>query len=194
MDIRDLTHGDERGVQQAAEMLVAAFADLAPEAWPDLPSALAEVQDMLAPERICRCARDRDGNVLGWIGGIPQYDGHVWELHPLVVRPDRQRQGIGRALVADLEGLVRARGGLTIMLGSDDERNRTTLGGVELYDAPWRHIRDIRDLGGHPLVFYQKMGYTVVGFVPDANGWGRPDILLAKRVGKTGTPTADSSS
>ncbi len=32
------------------------------------------------------------------------------------------------------------------------------------------------------LEFYQKVGYTVVGVVPDANGLGKPDILMAKRI------------
>jgi aminoglycoside 6'-N-acetyltransferase I len=48
-------------------------------------------------EHISRLALDVDGTVLGWIGGIPHYRGHVWELKPLVVRLDRQGQGIGRA-------------------------------------------------------------------------------------------------
>jgi aminoglycoside 6'-N-acetyltransferase I len=71
--------------------------------------------------------------VIGWIAGSPQYGGRVWELHPLVVRPDAQRRGIGRALVNDFETQVRMRGGLTILLGSDDENNMTTLNGIELY-------------------------------------------------------------
>jgi hypothetical protein len=26
------------------------------------------------------------------------------------------------------------------------------------------------------------MGYTIVGVIPDANGLGKPDILMAKRI------------
>jgi aminoglycoside 6'-N-acetyltransferase I len=120
--------------------------------------------------------------VLGWVGGLVQYDGNVWELHPLAVRPDRQRQGIGRALVIDLEARVRERGGLTLLLGADDEDAMTTLSGVDLYANTWRHIAGIRNLRGHPYEFYLKLGFVIVGVVPDANGRGKPDILMAKRV------------
>jgi len=34
----------------------------------------------------------------------------------------------------------------------------------------------------HPVNFYLKLGYVIVGIIPDANGMGKPDILLAKRV------------
>jgi hypothetical protein len=97
-------------------------------------------------------------------------------------RPSVQRRGIGRALVADLEVQVRQRGALTILLGSDDETTMTTLSGVDLYPDVWPHIRSIRNLRGHPFEFYQKCGFVIVGVVPDANGFGKPDILMAKRV------------
>jgi aminoglycoside 6'-N-acetyltransferase I len=139
---------------------------------------------MIDPERICRAAGDEAGEVIGWIGGIPEYDGMVWELHPLVVRPDWQGQGIGRALVADFEDQVRTQGGITIMLGSDDVDGMTTLSGVDLFPDPWAHIARIRNLKGHPFEFYQQLGYTITGVVPDANGLGKPDILMAKRVGQ----------
>ncbi len=175
---------DTQAIEQAAALLVEGFREHWPDAWPDLDSALKEVREMLAEDRICRIAVDNGGNVVGWIGGIPEYDGHVWELHPLVVKPDEQQQGIGRALAADFEEQVRQRGGLTIRLGTDDEDNMTTLSNVDLYKNTWERIADIRNLKGHPYEFYQKLGFTIVGVVPDANGPGKPDILMAKRVHK----------
>ena len=65
---------------------------------------------MLEKERICRVAVDEKGDLQGIIGGIPNYDGHVWELHPLAVQPSQQGQGIGKALVEDFEQQVRSRG------------------------------------------------------------------------------------
>ena len=185
MRIVDLRPEDEARIRQAAALLVEGFHEQWPEAWPDIESAREEVRQALAPGRICRVALGEDGAVLGWIGGTPHYHGRVWELHPLVVRPDRQRQGIGRALVADLEARVRERGGLTVTLGTDDEDCSTSLCGVDLYSDVPGHIANARVVTRHPLDFYRKLGYSIVGVMPDANGWGRPDILMAKRVGST---------
>jgi aminoglycoside 6'-N-acetyltransferase I len=172
----------ESTLNQMASLLVEGFREHWPHAWPDMEAALEEVQECLAPERICRVAFDSAGNVVGWIGGISTYDGNAWELHPLVVRADQQGQGVGRALVADFEERVRAQGGLTITLGTDDEDGMTSLANVDLYSNLWEHIANIRNLRGHPYEFYQKLGYTIIGVVPDANGPGKPDILMAKRV------------
>jgi len=106
---------------------VEGFKEHWPNAWPDMDAALKEVRESFEPDRISRVAVDERGAVLGWIGGIRQYRGNVWELHPLVVRSDHQGKGIGRALVADLEERVGERGGLTLWLGTDDEDDMTTL-------------------------------------------------------------------
>jgi aminoglycoside 6'-N-acetyltransferase I len=100
----------------------------------------------------------------------------------MVVNPDKQKQGIGRALVADFEQQVMARGGLVIQLGSDDEDDMTTLAGVDLYDNLPEKIANIQNLKGHPYEFYQKCGYVITGVVPDANGRGKPDIIMGKRI------------
>lgn len=182
MHISDLQPDDTAAVAQAAALLVETFRQDAPQAWPDYASALDEVLEAVQPDKICRVARAADGTVLGWIGGIPQYHGHAWEMHPLLVRPAAQRQGIGRALVYDFEQQVRARGGHTIYLGTDDENGRTSLSGIDLFPDIWPHIAQIRNLGGHPFEFYQKCGYVIVGVIPDANGPGKPDIFMAKHV------------
>ncbi|MCB0127498.1 MAG: GNAT family N-acetyltransferase, partial [Caldilineaceae bacterium] len=106
----------------------------------------------------------------------------VWELHPLVVDPQHQRTGIGRALIADLEEQVGQQGGLTITLGTDDEFGQTSLSGIDLYPDIGHHMQTIHNLHGHPFEFYQKCGFVISGLVPDANGYGKPDIIMAKRV------------
>jgi aminoglycoside 6'-N-acetyltransferase I len=184
MRITDLADQPEPVLTSAARLLVEGFRELAPAAWPDLTSAREEVGQALAPNKIARAALNAEGTLLGWIGGMPQYGGMVWELHPLVVAPAHQRRGIGRALVADLEARAAARGGLTLWAGSDDETGLTSVAGADLYPDVWRHIRDLRDLRGHPFRFYEKCGFVVVGLMPDANGPGKPDIYLAKRIGQ----------
>jgi aminoglycoside 6'-N-acetyltransferase I len=182
MHIVNLRPDDETAIRQVAALLVEGFAANWPEAWPDLESALEEVRESFAAGRISRVALDEDGMVLGWIGGISQYRGHVWELHPLVVRVNQQGKGIGRALVADLEERVKERGGLTITLGTDDEFDQTSLSGINLFPHVWEHLAHLRNLSRHPYEFYQKLGYVIVGVMPDANGPGKPDILMAKSV------------
>jgi aminoglycoside 6'-N-acetyltransferase I len=183
MKIIPLRPDNQPLIQQAAQLLVNAFREHWSDAWPTFEEGLKEVHEMLERDRICRAAVDENGNLLGIIGGIPGYDGHVWELHPLAVQPSRQGQGIGRALVEDFEEQVRSKGGLTITLGTDDEDNMTSLSNIDLYEKLWEKIRDIRNLKDHPFAFYQKLGYIITGVVPDANGRGKPDILMAKRIG-----------
>jgi len=182
MKIISLSREDESLIQQAAQLLVDAFHEHWPDAWPTLEDAVREIHEMLESERICRVALDEHGDLLGIIGGIPGYDGNVWELHPLAIQPSQQGRGIGRGLVEDFEERVRAQGGLTITLGSDDEDGMTSLSNVDLYQNLWEKIRDIRNYRNHPFEFYQKLGYVITGVVPDANGKGKPDILMAKRI------------
>ncbi|MEP6896308.1 MAG: GNAT family N-acetyltransferase [Chloroflexota bacterium] len=182
MNIITLQPDNNQLMHQAAQLLVDAFKEHWPEAWLTFDDALKEVHEMLEAERICRAAVDQSGNLLGVIGGIPGYDGNVWELHPLAVQPNMQGKGIGRVLVIDFEEQVHLRGGLTITLGSDDEDNMTSLANVDLFENTWEKIQNIRNVKGHPFEFYQKLGYVITGVVPDANGIGKPDILMAKRV------------
>ncbi|GAB1470691.1 aminoglycoside N-acetyltransferase AAC(6')-Ii [Chloroflexota bacterium] len=173
---------DEQLKQHMAQLLVDAFREHWADAWKTFDEGLEEVEEMLEAERICLIALDDDGKLLGMIGGIPHYDGNVWELHPLAVQPSLQKRGIGKALVADFEEQVRQRGGLTITLGTDDEYGMTSLSECDLYDDLWGRLKNIQNLKRHPFEFYQKMGYVITGVVPDANGTGKPDILMSKRV------------
>ncbi len=182
MKIITVTKENETLIQQGAQLLVDAFREHWPQAWPSVDDGLREVHEMLEDDRILRAAVDNVGNLLGLIGGISQYDGNVWELHPLVVQPNLQRNGVGRALVEDFEEQVRLRGGLTVTLGSDDENNMTSLSNADLYENLWDKVRSIRNLKQHPFEFYQKMGYIITGVVPDANGAGKPDIIMSKRI------------
>jgi aminoglycoside 6'-N-acetyltransferase I len=167
---------------QAAEILTLAFRTHWPGSWETIEDGREEVAEMLAEDRILLAAVDGDGRVLGWIGGIPEYDGNVWELHPLAVHPDFQGQGIGKALVAAFEAEVKSRGGLTIQLGTDDEDGSTSLSGTDLYEDTYRKMAELVNHSDHPVTFYQKLGYKLIGVMPDANGIGKPDLIMGKRV------------
>jgi aminoglycoside 6'-N-acetyltransferase I len=178
--IVDLAEQPEAALEQAAGLLVEAFNT--PHGWPTRE---------LAREEVMRILHDgfaqsmMDGDVLvGWVGGLPEYHGRVWELHPIVVRPEYRRRRVGRALVAAFEEEAARRGALTVTLGTDDDSDMTSLSGVDLYDHLSNHIATLEDLGrGHPFLFYRKLGYVVTGVMPDANGRGRPDIYMSKRIG-----------
>jgi aminoglycoside 6'-N-acetyltransferase I len=179
--IEDLTDTDAARIEAAARMLHAAFSPLG--AWTTMADARQEVVDSISPDRVSRVAVTPDGEVVGWIGAIRQYDGLVWELHPIVVDETQRRRGIGRALVTDLEAVVTARGGLTLWAGSDDLAGETSLGGTDLYAALPEAMGAVQSWGRHPLPFYRRLGFHVIGVMPDANGRGRPDIFLGKRLG-----------
>ncbi len=167
--------------RQMAELLVIGFS-VHWDAWKTIDEGLEEIE-MIRNEGFIRVALDDTGEtVLGWIGGLPEYDGNVWELHPMVVRAEYQKQGIGRTLVTDFEHQVKNRGGLTIQLGTDDEDNMTSLANSDLYDNLPDRIDRIQNLKEHPYEFYQKCGYNIIGVIPDANGRGKPDIIMGKRV------------
>lgn len=184
IEIVDLADRDA-WVERVAELLAGGFA----HAWTDAGEARAEVARSLGPGRLSRVAVDGADEVIGWIAGIPGYGGRVYELHPLVVRQDRRGSGVGRALVADFERQVRARGGLTVTLGADDEDGETSLSGVDPYADLPRHLSEFHQVTGrHPSGFYLRLGYVLTGIVPDANGPGKPDLLLSKRVTDSPAP------
>lgn len=166
---------------RAADLLVEGFRDHWPGAWPTLEAALDEVDEVLGLG-VVRGAVDEDGALVGWIGAHPHYRGRVWEIHPLVVDDGARLRGIGRALVSEIERLASQEGVMTLLVGSDDEDGMTSLAGADLYPDPLRHLSEIEDRKRHPFGFYVKCGFSAVGVIPDANGLGRPDILLAKRV------------
>jgi aminoglycoside 6'-N-acetyltransferase I len=179
--IVDLATDSDR-IAQTAKLLHESFRSRS-AAWPDFASARAEVMSTLDGPRLSRVALDDAGNVVGWIGAEPQYDGLVWEIHPLVVAEHSRRQGIGRALVADIEALVADRGGLTLWLGSDDELGETSLANVDLYTNLAERLANFRAGAEHPAPFYQRLGFRIAGVLPDANGRGKPDIFFAKKIG-----------
>jgi aminoglycoside 6'-N-acetyltransferase I len=175
----DLTVGQQ---ERCAAILLEAFVHMQ-SAWVDLSAAREEVESFLVGgDRLAWAAVAPSGDVLGWIGCILQHP-HAAELHPLAVDPGRQRGGVGTRLVRGLEARLRRRGVGVVWLGTDDDFGGTSLFGVDLFPNPVAHLPDLADTTkGHPFTFYQRLGYVVVGILPDVNGPGRHDILMAKRL------------
>lgn len=158
---------------QGAALLEAAF----PQAYAG--HGMEEMEKLADAERVLLGAVD--GPVLlGLVGAIPQYGVTAWELHPLVVLASHRTGGIGSALCAALEDVLRQKGCLTVYLGSDDEDCSTSLSQGDLFQDTFGKIQSIQNLKRHPFGFYQKIGYQIIGVIPDANGLGKPDIWMAK--------------
>ena len=179
--IIDLEEKDSRYVDQAAHILFTSFKFNWPQSYKNDDEAKKEVINCITAPRFARAALDDKGEIIGWIGAISQYNGNVFEIHPLCVRADRRKSGIGLTLVMDIENEICKRGGLTIYLGTDDETHQTSLSEVDLYDKTWDKIKRIKNYKNHPYSFWEKMGYSIVGVIPDANGKGKPDIMMAKQ-------------
>lgn len=178
--IEDLQADDRAAIDQIAALLMAAF-----PGWKETSEETRdEVRESFEPGRLSLVARSGD-EILGWIGAIPTYD-YAWELHPLAVSEGARGRGIGSALVTAVEERVRARGALTLYLGTDDDGPTpgTSAGGIDLYPDPLTHAATLEVIA-HPTAFYRRLGFVVVGLIPDANGPGKPDILMAKRISST---------
>jgi aminoglycoside 6'-N-acetyltransferase I len=180
MVFRDI-RGAERLIDNAADLLTNTFTGLGKNAWPDFESAKSEVLECVAESNIC-LGLFEDEFILVWIGLRPMYE-RTWELHPLVVRRERQRHGLGRSIVAEAERRAVELGIAGIVLGTDDETGSTNLSQLDLdWDNILSALADIKNLSDHPYEFYVKCGYSVVGAIPDANGRRKPDIWMWKRL------------
>jgi aminoglycoside 6'-N-acetyltransferase I len=176
MKIEFLDKNNSLQFEESAKLLQENF-----ECWSDIQDAKDEIEDICSSYNITLTAVD-ENHVIGLIGAHPQYGGNVWEMHPLVVKKEKQKRGIGKLLVKAIENEVAKRGGITIYLGTDDESNSTSLSNTDIYENIYDKISNVINLNNHPFEFYLKCGYKIVGIIPDANGYGKPDIMMAKRV------------
>ncbi|MDF2539408.1 MAG: aminoglycoside 6-acetyltransferase [Herbinix sp.] len=178
-DIHALEMNQSDWIVEAAGLLLEAF----PHSWPDMVEAIEEIYECLEKDKIALVALESN-QVVGFIGAKPQYGITGWELHPLVVSKEYQGKEIGSHLVRSLEERILSRGGVMVYLGTDDEFKATSLSEGDLFDNTFEKIKDIKNYKHHPYEFYQKQGYKIVGVFPDANGIGKPDIWMAKRINK----------
>ena len=102
-----------------------------------------------------------NGHVLGFaLWGPRALSDKGYDLYWIATRPSGQRRGIGRALMAAVEGLVRARGGYWLVIETSD---------TPLYAAA--------------RGFYERCGYRRAAVLPDFYRDGDGLVICAKRVG-----------
>lgn len=178
MEIIDFPRTDEDMKSAGATLLAQCFS----HAYGDC--AEEQIALCMEEERIALAAVDK-GELVGFIGAIPQYGVTGWELHPLAVAKTHRKKGVGRSLVESLEWECAARGGITIYLGTDDEFGQTTLSQGDLFENTLEKIAGIKNLKEHPYEFYQRVGFQIVGVLPDVNGMNKPDIWMAKRLAQS---------
>ena len=182
----DLHHAGQFQLEQAAAVLLEAFTAKGIREWSTIDDARREVYECLDKRYFCFGWAEND-DVVGWIGLRPMYSTVTWELHPLVVRPDHHGAGIGRSLVQNLEHAAARSGVCNIVLGTDDQTGATSLSELDFaVDSVPAAIESIRNKHHHPYEFYLRLGYRIVGVIPDANGPNMPDILMWKRVRRSG--------
>lgn len=168
---------NEKYIEQCAALLISNFNTI-----PNMETALDIVRRSLDDSKINLISINDKNEILGWICGIENYNLHVWEIQPLVVKESFQNKGLGRLLLSEFDKEVYKRNGVTIILGIQDENHETSLSDVDIYDNTLKKIKKIKNLKHNPYEFYLKNGFTIVGVIPDSNGIGKPDILMSKRV------------
>ncbi|MGI9272773.1 MAG: GNAT family N-acetyltransferase [Woeseiaceae bacterium] len=166
-------------VDRLAAITHNAFTLHSPEWVPSLELAREEVLAAGTTGRFGRVCLDGE-TVVGWIGIIK--GDHVWEIHPIAVHMDQHRRGVGRLLVEEVAAIAKKSGALTLFAGISDETGNTNLFGTDLYNDPIAAMQDIESFATSPLPFWQNLGFTVVGLMPDEEGKGKPGIHLARRL------------
>ncbi len=180
MKIEDLNAADGPLLERLAVLTHSAAALHFPNWLPTIDDAREEVSDAAADGHITRVLFAGNGNPLGWASCAHTY-GEVWEVHPLVVAVEHHRKGYGALLSKDIEALAASKGAGVLTVGTADETGATSLGSIDLYADPIGALAGMTAEPSHPVGFWQRMGYSLVGVTPDAEGPGLPSINLAKR-------------
>ena len=170
-------------VDELAQLTYVAFKVHAPNWLRNETDAKRQVLKATETDRINRVLLSPKATPIGWIGVIPINHGRIWEIHPLAVSPAEQGKGYGRTLVLEIERLAEEQGVLGLLAGTSDKTGATPLYGIDLYQNPFKVLKKLNGAENHPVTFWKRAGFTVVGVVPDAEGRGKPAISLAKRIG-----------
>ena len=118
------------------------------------------------------CLVAHDGAVVGYIcfGPTPMTES-TWDLYWIAVAPERQGQGIGRALYDGFVAHIRAQGGRHIRIETSSKESYAATGGFyeRLGFSVDGRLRDFYADGDDLLIFYREF--------PQSSGRARPDDL-----------------
>ncbi|MBE9137019.1 GNAT family N-acetyltransferase [Nodosilinea sp. LEGE 07088] len=181
----DLTPRDAELIQQTAKVAYEASKSISKIWLPTVEAAIEEVHESLEREGISQVLLDGH-RVAAWIGASPQFSGRVVEIHPLIVARGYHGKGLGRWMVNQVEAWARQQGALTLWIGTSDETHATSLSGVNLYENTGPVIASFHQVAPHPCGFWLRLGFHIVGVLPDAEGIGKPSIMMAKPLQQKG--------
>jgi aminoglycoside 6'-N-acetyltransferase I len=177
--IGDLGSKNTDWIQQTAQIAFEASQSISKIWLPTVEAAIEEVHESLERDGISRVLVD--GNrVVAWIGAFRQFSGRVVEIHPLIVARANQGNGLSRQMVRHVEVWARKQGALTLLVGTSDETKATSLSGVDVYGDVGQAIANFHQLAPYPCGFWLRLGFRIVGVLPDAEGFGKPNIMMAK--------------
>lgn len=182
MRIVDLCNEDDGVVEQVATLLMGGVFAHQSHTWTDKTTALDEIGESFEANHISRVGFDDSGKLLGWAAGYSIYNGYIWQVYPLALTAFNL--DIGHRLLQDFEEQVRAHGGLGILLSIDVELTLPTLHEKDLSTDPWQHIISLQHLDNHRIEFFRQLGFAIVGIIPNAQGRGKPNILLERSVAR----------
>ena len=147
----------------------------------DLTQALADVVQF-APEDLSLVARDSEGTPIGWLHAEHFRGQASGEIKLVAVHPARRRQEVARTLVMAAEERMCATGCVTMLATVGDTRGRTSLYGIDVTEDAPGLLAAFHCHADHPAGFFLRIGYRLVGLLPDAYGPGKHDLTLARRI------------
>jgi aminoglycoside 6'-N-acetyltransferase I len=175
-----LNETDLEHIETIASFLFDCFRKYSPEWVPNHDACLQEVRDSFEPGKRSRVCLDENDCAVGWIGAIEDED--VWEIHPIAVAPNSQRNGLGYRLVEDICTMARESGAVAVCAGTSDEVNATSFSQVDLYNGVSDALKDFTVPPDHAINFWLRAGFSIVGVEPDGEGLGKPSIHFSKRI------------
>ncbi|MBV6656689.1 MAG: N-acetyltransferase [Devosiaceae bacterium] len=164
-------------IRPSSEADQQALMELYPRAFPD--EDLAElVTDVLAcPDAQSYLAEDK-GEVIGHIGftdcGVAGSDLTFSMLSPLAVAPERQRQGVGKALIADGLHRLRERGIAKLFVLGDPKYYSRSGFTQEMKVLPPQPVRNDW-MPAWQSIALEAEGETAAGMLKVPAFWDRPD-------------------